>query len=226
MTLKNILWLVPFICFLLGYSMIARIMSVKSLVTPPLIGQRIQDAITLLSTQQLNARILAEKEDSDYQAGTILSQSPQAGQKIKPHQSVFLVVAKKMAYPQAPHVVGLTIKEAQALADKNNIRLKVFFLESNYAQGQCIAQIPVSTHQLPDKTMIAYISAGAPSQRLFPDLKDMPLADIKKFLGDYGIKICAEQELTSNFLNLIQEQKPLAGSLINISKPLLVQLRC
>lgn len=224
--IKNILWVVPFVCFLLGYYLLSHLTAITSLVTPPLIGQHIHDAITILSDHQLNARILAQKEDSDYAPGTILSQSPQPGQKIKPHQSVFLVVAKKLHYPLAPQLIGLTQQEIQNSAKHNSLRVKFFLLESATPRGQCIAQVPAPNQPLLDQTMIVYISSGASTRRIFPDLKNLPVAQVEQFLAEYGIKpqVFYDSQKVNQADYRVKEQKPLAGSLIDISKPLMVQL--
>src|SRR5205085_11984966 len=100
------------------------------LETPSVIGQHIHDAIKLLSTHHLNARILSEKEDLDLPEGIVISQSPVQGQKIKSQQSIFLVVTRRPPKAQAPRLFGLNNEESNANTQKKGIQLKSYSIES------------------------------------------------------------------------------------------------
>ena len=63
MKTSTYLWLLPFLSFLCGYQLIRSLYTVNTLTTPSIIGKEIQDAIKILSDNNLNPRILTEKED-------------------------------------------------------------------------------------------------------------------------------------------------------------------
>src|SRR3972149_1541199 len=64
--IKNYLWTLPFLLFITGYIGIQLLLAQPEVETPSLVGNSIHDAITLLSHNNLNARILSEKEDADF----------------------------------------------------------------------------------------------------------------------------------------------------------------
>lgn len=95
MNLKKILWLMPFASFLIGYQIINIFKNQNEIIVPNFVGKTLNQAIKVASDNNLNLRISAEKEDSQLPEGTIISQIPNR-QKIKPNQSIYLVISKKI----------------------------------------------------------------------------------------------------------------------------------
>ena len=63
--LKKYLWILPFLSFLLGYQFLSTLTTVHELKVPPLVGLSVTEAVKVLSDNNLNARIMAEKEEPD-----------------------------------------------------------------------------------------------------------------------------------------------------------------
>lgn len=229
MRVISFLWIVPFICFLGGYQLIRLFADHSTIEAPSVVGHHIHDAIKLLSTYHLNARILTEKEEPDFPEGIIISQSPPQGQKIKSHQSLFLVVTRKPAKPQAPRLYGLIYKDALSLAQNGSLKLKAYTLESSNPQGTCIAQNAQPQEDLTDGTLTAYFSEGTTPIRLFPNLKGKKLSEVQRFLKSYGIQtkishqhLVDESHICSSCVAV--EQRPLPGTLVNLKKNFVVHL--
>lgn len=229
--LQSLLWMVPFVCFLGGYQLL-RIFTHREIIeTPAVVGLHIADAIKIFSRFNLNTRILTEKEDLDLPEGIIISQSPAAGQKVKAHQSIYLVSTRHPAKPQAPRLEGLTLSQAQAVAKQENIRLKTAFLESNALQNKCFAQNVRAGEELESKNILAYFSTGTTSVRILPDLKNRLVSDVLPFLKNYAIDTVVTHAHGSPDdaehvcdACLVTEQRPLAGTLVDLKKPLTVHL--
>jgi beta-lactam-binding protein with PASTA domain len=228
--MKRFFWFLPFLCFLCGYLIVSFLIPVQSVETPLLIGSSIQDAIVVLSGHQLNVRILAQKEEADIAPGTVLSQIPRPGQKIKQHQPVFLVFARAQQRPQAPELVGNSIDCARDVLKKENIRVKQFDLPSQLATGEVIGQWPRAGMTLDEPVMILYVSIGQQgSLVIFPDLVGQPVLLVKDFLQQQGIVLDIsyasgrDQHMPYGEC-IIKTQKPLAGSLIDLSKQQAVRL--
>ena len=216
------LWILPFLSFLLGYQLVRFLSHTEMVEVPPVVGLRMHDAIKNLSLHQLNVRILAEKEEQDLPEGLILSQSPAPGKKVKPHQSIFLVITHQPVKPRAFSFYGLTREEALAQAKRVGIHLTFSELESPHPHGTIIAQSSVPGMELSDKTMAVTVSSGSSTIRLFPDLKGKDLEEVRAFLLPYGIPLfLSPPDVTSG---IIIDQRPLAGSLINLKKPPVVHL--
>jgi len=231
---KTIIWILPFLSFSLGYIAVGRLFKPKEFETPSIVGKQLIDAVSILSQQNLNIRFLAEKEDADIPHGTILTQSPQPGRKIKANQSIFTVISKKPTQIPCPRVINIHIDViAQTLAAKK-IRNKNYFLPSIYPHNNCIAQFPSPGIMLKKNNIITYISAGNKKPILLPNFKGKNIVEVVEFLNKYnGIKPEIIHTPSHDLIHYYDEtcsvidQRPLAGSIISIDskKPILLHLK-
>ncbi len=218
---KNFLWILPFLSFLGGYQLLRMLSHVEEVEVPAVVGLHMHDAIKNLSFHRLNVRILAEKEEQDLPEGLILTQTPAAGKKVKPQQSIFLVTTRQPPKPRAASFFGLTKNEAQALAQQRGLTLKYAELESMLPQGTCIAQSAEPGAELPDKTVAVLFSQGSSTIRLFPDIKGKSLEEVTSFFQPYDIQVIVSPPVSSG---IISDQRPLPGTLIDLKKPPTVHL--
>lgn len=219
----------PFLSFSLGYIFSFLISSHQSITVPSLIGNNISYAAKILSDAQLNLRIITQKEDADLPDGTIISQNPGAGHKIKENQAIYCIISQKPAELFAPTILNQRNDQITAFSQKEKIRIKNFFLESSYPCGLCIGQIPQPGSRLEQKILLAYI-ASSNSKVLFPDLYGKYVPEVIEFFQPYGFsptivhKTNLEQDHHCKTCRIIN-QKPLPGSLVDISKPLNIQIQ-
>ncbi len=228
---NRLIWIFPFIFFLAGYYSMRTIYHADELPTPSLIGMQLPDAFALLSERNLYPRILREKEDSDIPAGTVLSQTPAPATRIKPQQSVFLVISKPTPLPRAPQCINASKKTILNEAHARGIRAKLYSLPSIYPVDHCFAQYPSANQTVTDNTMIVYLSAGNRKPILLPNFKQLTVQEVQEHL--------ATQPITTQISHtsptpphrctacVIVDQRPLAGSLITLddAKPLQLNLQ-
>jgi len=213
-----------------GASTIRFFYTVDTLVMPRLVGRHLQEAVKMLSDQNLNIRIAEEKETTEVPEGTILSQIPLEGQKIKPYQSIFLVLSQRASLSLAPSIQGLPEAEAVQLAHERQLDIKRYRLFSSAPTDTCIAQIPAPSVPLTTKKIISYISAGDQPYRLMPNFKNLPIREVSSFLRSYTIEphifhgYEIEEEHTCDHC-VVLDQRPFPGTLVNISQQSKVQLR-
>ena len=222
MKLSHILWMFPFICFIGTYVCLYRYYGTEKLITPAVIGKSITEVILVLSSHNLNVRILQEKEDSDVPEGTVVSQIPAAGQTIKPHQSLFLVISKKKQYT-VPALVGKSLQESMSLAHKEHMSLKTFVVPSHNPEGTCVGQFPQFGHAVYEPKITAYISTGNNKPFVMPSFKNNHVREVLDFLKPYPCKVVMSHTSPIDAGHqcrtcIITDQKPLAGSLV-IMKP-------
>jgi beta-lactam-binding protein with PASTA domain len=228
--LKQFLWSLPFFCFLAGYYLTDYLLYVPSIETPGLIGKNINYAIILLSGHNLNLRIIQEKEDNDLPEGTIIHQSPSAGQKVKANQTIFCVTSHQAQTKTAPNLINLPLESITERLKKERIRTKAYLIPCNHKEGICIAQFPSAQEPLHQRSIITYISAGNKKPVLFPNLQGNEIGQVEEFLMLYGIKPLIfhaspiDKQHHCKTCRVI-EQKPLPGSIIDMSKPLHVQVQ-
>lgn len=228
MSKQYLIWLLPFIFFFLGYSTISYFVSIQDSKAPALVGQRLQNALKIASTHRVNLRISSEKEDPDILEGTILSQSILPGSPMKSQQPLFVVIARKPEALCAPQLVGKQEKEVDEIIKKTAIREKKYMIESYLPIGCCIGQFPAAGVELVEQEpLIIYISAGVTPVRLMPDMRGYELAQVRSFAELYSLplKIIGEQPKDADAQkHLVIEQRPLPGSLVNITYPLTLQI--
>lgn len=228
--LKNYLWTVPFLSFLLGYQCINLVYGVNEIKTPCLVGTTVEESFTILSNNNLNPRLLAHKQEPDIPHGTILSQTPTPGTKIKANQSVFLVVSQQPPKKVAPNLLQKKTPKNSTQLKKDGIRHYCYQLESSQPKNFCIAQHPQPGEPLPDKTLISYVSTNENTPVLVPDFKNKHIKEIKEFLAHYPVKLTINHAHGYDHPHcncLVTDQRPLAGSIttLDYTKPLLLQLQ-
>lgn len=206
----------------------AFIIGTPTLETPQCIGKNIQEALRILSDCDLNAKLLEEKEDNDIPEGTIIAQRPTFKQKIKPHQTVFLVVSKKSKKIPTPNLVGKTFSEIKEELKKNNILHKNYPVPSEYPHDMCITQLPLAGQELHEKRVITYCALTKQPPCIFPDLTHKVVPEIISFLQKYSIiPNLSHSKKSENHICThctITDQRPMAGSVMYLNKSLDVHL--
>lgn len=207
----------------------SQIISVAQVQTPAVVGMPLQKALKALSAARLHATILTEKDDAAVPSGTVLDQNPRPSQIIKVSQPVYLIVTKKPDLLTVPSFIELTQKEAESLAAEHGLKIRIHKFESIYPLGRCFAQCPQAGDELHDPVAHLYISSGTTTNRIFPDCRTRSVTSIIEFLKNYGMK---PQVIHTTYLPeghtcdtcVVKEQRPLAGTIIDLKKPVLVQL--
>lgn len=232
MRYQKFLWVLPFVSFLCGYQLLRSLYTTGTLKTPTIVGKNLQDAVKILSDYNLNPRILAEKEDADLQAGTIITQTPSAGSSIKPNQPVFIVIATKTKQC-TPDVVGKNKISAQEELKKCGLMSTIHPVESSYPTDYCIGQNPVGGEPLDIRNpMLIYSSSGKKKPVLMPQFKHRQIQEVITFLEQQGMSFhiihtssCPDGQTCKT--GLVIDQRPLPGSVISLNpeKPLNVQLQ-
>ncbi len=228
---KNFLFLLPFVCFFAGYQVLNMFFAVDKIPTPTVIGASLTTALKILSSTNLNARILAEQEDKTLPEGSILSQVPEPNTLIKPQQPVFLVIAKNPPKRILPSYRGLTESEVRTRAKALGLRIKAYNLTTIYPIGECIAQYPLPGTPIDsseENTILAYFSASNHSPVIVPQYKGHTLAEALASVPSC-VKVVVrhrncEKEYTSCTTCRIIEQKPYPGALVYLQRPVTLQL--
>jgi beta-lactam-binding protein with PASTA domain len=224
----NHLWILPFFSFFMGYFCFSFIVSTPIIKTPSLIGQNLTYAARLLSACNLNIRIVTQKEDNQLPDGTILNQIPSPGQTVKQNQTIFCIVSQKTDLGIAPNCIDRSLQEIHALYKKEGILIKKQPLESKHPAGKCIAQIPSPESPLEQRIMHIYI-AHTNKLVVFPQLKELTVKEVLEFLKLHNLNPSIQHKINHEASHQcttckVLDQKPLSGSLVNLSKPLQIQL--
>ncbi len=227
---KEFYWTVPFLLFLAGYQTFNLFYKTHVIQTPHLVGKTVQESLAVLAQSKMNVRLITQKEDPDLPEGTVLTQIPAPGQKIKPHQTVFIVASKHPETMNTPQLRGKFHDEVVNYLKSEKIRHKTFFIETSRPEGLCLAQIPQAGQPLENDGITLYFATDRNASVLFPDLKGVTVQEAQEFLAQYNITpsvfhLRAHSDNHDCSDCVIKEQKPLAGSFVNLKKPFSVQLK-
>jgi len=235
--IKKLVFLLPFLSFLAGYFIIQLLFSADQQNTPNIIGKSLQESCELLSEQNLNIRILARKEDPDLPPHTIVSQTPQPNDKIKPHQSVYVVITAHAATNLAPALLGKPLDVISEELEKLNLKPIVHLVPSPYPTGTCIAQLPRPNELISKNKITIYCAAENKKPIIWPNFKGKSLGAVKELLETVSITpqiipqpsfMRATHAHNSDFPDscIVIDQRPRAGTLLNLdaNKPITVQL--
>jgi len=230
MKLSALFWTLPFISFMAGYFLLHSLY-IQELQTPNLIGKQLQESLYILSECNLNVRIMAQKESVDLPEGTIINQTPSATTKIKPNQSVFLVICKKPKTSRAPSLIGKSRTEYEQLLKDMPITVKSYALATQHPKGMCLAQLPQPHMTVVDNTLMVYTAVADDSKPvLMPLLIGKTAQQVQEILASYSINLIVthpaapEHTCTSCIVNA---QRPIAGSIVsfNSQKPLSIEIQ-
>lgn len=235
--IKKLAFLLPFISFLAGYFIIQLLFSADQQTTPNIIGKSLQESCELLSEQNLNIRILGRKEDPDLPPHTIVSQTPQPKDKIKPHQSVYVVITAQTAANHAPALVGKPLDSINEEIEKLNLKSIIHLVPSPYPTGTCIAQLPRPGELISKNNISIYCAAENKKPIIWPNFKGKSLGAVKELLETVNItpqiipqssfmRVHSQNNPDFSDSCIVIDQRPRAGTLLNLdaNKPITVQL--
>ncbi|MFH1644593.1 MAG: PASTA domain-containing protein [bacterium] len=225
-----ILIILPFFSFILGYLALHLFFQKQEIMVPNVIGKDLQECIKIISDKSLSLKLLRTQQDNDLPEGIVLQQIPGANQKIRPNQNVFITISKKPKPAIAPNFIGLNQKEIIKNSKKAAILNKSFWFKSIYPVNTCISQYPEEGQPLKNQKLITYFSAGSNNLFIVPNLKDATLNDVKENLNNENIslEISHIKQNGDKFDDkncIIIDQKPMAGSIVDMNKPLRIQLQ-
>ncbi len=134
----------------------------ESFVLPNVEGRELVEAFNILDKEDVNLSIRAHYF-SNYPLGTVVSQEPKAGVKIKRGRTVYLVLnLQEQATIKMPNVVGLNYEEAMNIINRDvvskkstvNILPKVELTDDSYENDIVISQIPPAGEVVSSNTEI------------------------------------------------------------------------
>ncbi|HYQ29564.1 MAG TPA: PASTA domain-containing protein [Polyangiaceae bacterium] len=182
---------------------------------PSLKGLSEDDARQNLKALGLVCLVSERKPVSGAAPGTVVEQSPAAGQQLAAHGSVSVVLAREL--PKVPGVVNRTLSEATALLAQAGYKLEQAepIADPQIPKGSIASQLPAAeVAQETDKPVFVRVSAG-PVEIEVPKLLGRGLDKAKAQAKDLGFELkisWTEQAETDNFVVLAQN--PAAGKKI------------
>jgi eukaryotic-like serine/threonine-protein kinase len=185
-------------------------------VVPSVLGKSLDEAKTLLGSDQYQFEVETKEEVSTEEEGTVLKQNPKLGAQVEKGATITLTVAKAQEKSTVPDVSNKSCDEAKAQMQQNGLKgdcVEVDTQDQNQV-GKVIQTVPSIGSQA-DKGSKVQIQIGKSTQTQVPgNLQGMSLKDAKKALRDAGLNvgnIAGSQEDDAQVVN----SDPAPGSTVN-----------
>lgn len=190
---------------------------------PEVVGTDIEVASTMLRELGLEPRSYPEV-DPNAAANQVLSQSPSAGQIVRPGRQISLGVNALAEVRIAPSLVGVSEAEAVLRAEGVGVVVdSVVYLPSDRPVGTVVRQEPPSGTALSSgQAMELVVSRGLLDAPVtLPDLVGQPLEDAAAVLEALGVRRVERlaSDLSFDHPGMVTEQRPAAGTEVTPSTP-------
>jgi len=183
---------------------------------PDIVGKSLETATKEVEEANLKIKVMSEKEDKDFEEGTVLSQNPDAGIKLRKGEEVSVIVAKKPDDSTVvPDVVGKSLDEAKKMIEDKKLKYSVKYKFSQDVEDKfVISQSPSKDEKAKfDDVVTIEVSKGVEVKKeKIPNLVGATLDDARMITGNFSIGSITYKEDTSKPDGRVLSQEPEAGS--------------
>ena len=95
----------------------------NEVIVPNVVGAEKSQAVQILQRNRLQGVFAGTRFSTEFAAGQVVAQRPEAGTRVKRDKAIKLVVSEGRKQVVVPRLVGLTIKEAQVVLDQSGLKL-------------------------------------------------------------------------------------------------------
>ncbi len=160
---------------------------------PSLVGQ---DYESLQESADYQIKLNEKVHDSNYPAGQIIEQNPQAGEQIEKGETIYVTVSlgQVPAVVKMPNVVGWELSQAERALNNLGINLQILVEEENHDEvtaGSIIRTDPMAETDLTTSQEIKLIVSKGMEMKTatMPDLADYKKDDAKKVLENQQLAL-------------------------------------
>ena len=188
--------------------------STSEITVPDVTGKPMALARQILEDQKLRVNV-AEVYDATVPAGTVVSQTPEAGTKVKEERMVTINVSRGGEELDMPDLLGLDRADAEIKLKKMGLKLgSVYEKFSDEEEGTVIGQEPRSgTRISKGQTIDITISKGKKVKKVtVPNVKGGTLSAAEGTLKGKGLSVVVEKRESSQAPGTVISQSPAADS--------------
>lgn len=191
-------------------------------------GQMYDD---LVSNKSYEYEFIAEYKQSDeVPPGTVISQSPSAGEKVIAGSKVTLIVSSSTEDLIVPNCYGLTLEKAEKMLANSNLNVyKTAEVSSETMEpGSVVYTDPKAGSVVSaNREITIFISSGPSTTTLktyaVPDVRGLSQSDAKKFLAAAGFSnVVFETKDDPTRKGIVLSQSPSAGSTVKENEKIVV----
>ncbi len=206
-------------------------------IVPSLVGRYTEEAEVILNNHKIEFQVIDSMYDSSKAFGTILEQTPPAGEAIKQNSIIYLIVnSRSIRNVPIPEVRDLSLRQAEAMLKSIGMELgETIFVPSEYNDLVLGIRHNGSSlkagSKLPEKSEVTLIvgrAANSTSTIIVPDLIGMTVEQARVMIinsqfivGSINFDVMPEGNAESY---VIYSQTPVAGSWENAGKAIDITL--
>jgi len=186
--------------------------SAEQVRVPNLGGQTLEQAEALLTERGLVLGQQTVRTDPDVPEGSVIEQSPGAGELVEPESAVDVVVSSGAERTNVPRVVGLDLADARPIITDAGLRLgPVTEQASDQPEGTVLEVDPPEGTEVESGSEVSLVvSSGAVT---VPDVVGLPSGEAQAVLGQAGFTVVVtEEESTAQPEGRVVFQAPAAGT--------------
>ena len=159
----------------------------KPVPVPSVIGLTQQRAVDAINNANLKPSVKTQVSDT-VKPGRVIDQDPVAGTQQAPGSTVTIFVAKAPPTVVVPTFTGLTLDEAQTLAQQNHLVLRPTDGASDTVPvGSIISQDPPPGDEVPDGSEVQVVVSAPPATVVIDDVTCLSFGAAKAALRDQGL---------------------------------------
>lgn len=201
--------------------------SLAEIAVPDVKNMTVVEAQKLLEEKEFKVELEEKYGDpSQFKPGTVMEQSPKAGEKRKQRSLIILTICKGAELKGVPEVVGMSLSKAENTL--LNAGFKVGKLTKKHVEGQRIgavlAQSPKAMDKAPKGSGIDLVINEGDKE--VPNLIGKSITDAKRLLEKAGLKLGEVKEVNdhSAVKNVVLASNPNAGTKIGAGDPVSISV--
>lgn len=165
----------------------------EDVTVPDVTGMMLEDAEIALTDAGLEVGRVTEEATEDVEAGSVISQDPEAGEMAAEGSRVDVVVARAVEGVEVPDVVGLSLEDATATLEDAELTVRSEEVFSDDVEtGLVTAQSPQPGTRVESGAEVALSVSKGPEPAAnvtVPDLSGMTRADAEAALDEAGLGV-------------------------------------
>ncbi len=204
-----------------GYIVFNLLSFSRTVEVPDLRGKTLLEANNILNKRGLYLKVEGEDHDPAVAPGNIARQDIPAGDKVKEHRGIKVILSKGPRVLFVPEFVGMTIEEAESIAAKSGLRVnRLLSVHSMVAEkGRIIAQRPNPEETVQGELSLVVSAGPYISIYYCPDFSNKGRDEAQGLAEKLGLNV----EFKGSG-NRVRSQKPGARAIIKSGDTVYLQL--
>ncbi|SDG72545.1 serine/threonine protein kinase [Selenomonas sp. WCT3] len=207
--------LVLFMGFFVGaFLSYGKFWSTEEVIVPDVTGKQMTLARQILEDKKLRVNVV-ETFDASVPAGTVVSQDPEGGARVKEERLITIHVSKGGESLEMPDLKGLNKSDAEAKLKKMGLKVgSVYERNSDEEAGTVIATDPKAGSKITKgQSVDITVSKGKKeTKNTVPDVTNLQVEGAKAALTSAGFKVSVTKEESSKAAGTVISQTPAGGS--------------